>query len=109
VQRNRRTQIEEQIPMATFTVDPATLERLSHTLTGVEAQMQAMNMIVSGYQGLLGGGDIEGTLNDACNHWHYGTQKLNDHMKGVIQRLDAAAQWYSQSEDAVQAACGKSK
>jgi len=95
--------------MTTFTVDPATLQGLSRTLSGVESQMESMNTMVSGYQGLLGGSDVEGTLSDACNHWHYGTQKLADHMKGVIQRLNAASQTYSQSEDAVQAACGTSR
>jgi hypothetical protein len=95
--------------MTTFTVDPATLEALSTKLSSIHNAMDGMSSLVSIPQGLLGGSDIEGTLGDACNHWHYGTKKLADHMKGVVQRLDAAAQTYSKSEDAVQAACGKSK
>lgn len=95
--------------MTTFTVDPATLQALSGTLNAIHSDMATMSALVSIPQGLLGGSDIEGTLSDACNHWHYGTTKLADHMKGVVQRLDAAAQTYSRSEDAVQAACGKPK
>jgi uncharacterized protein YukE len=95
--------------MTTFTVNPATLEALSGKLSAIHSSMDGMSSLVSIPRGLLGGSDIEGTLNDACNHWHYGTKKLADHMKGVVQRLDAAAQTYNESEDAVQAACGKSK
>jgi hypothetical protein len=95
--------------VSTFTVDPATLEALSGKLSAIHNEMDGMNGIVSVAQGLLGGSDIEGTLGDACNRWHYGTKKLADHMKSVVQRLDAAAQTYSESEDAVQAACGKPK
>lgn len=95
--------------MSTFTVDPATLEALSGKLSSIHSEMETMSSLVSVPGGMLGGSDIEGTLSDACNHWHYGTQKLADHMKGVIQRLNAAAQTYSKSEDAVQAACGKGK
>lgn len=95
--------------MSTFTVDTATLEALSGKLSSIHSEMDGMSSLVSVPAGLLGGSDIEGTLSDACNHWHYGTQQLADHMKAVIQRLNAAAQTYAKSEDAVQAACGKSK
>ena len=95
--------------MTTFTVDPATLEALSGKLSSIHTEMEGMSTLVSVPAGVLGGSDIEGTLSGACNHWSYGTKKLADHMNGVVQRLNAAAQTYSQSEDAVQAACGKSK
>ena len=95
--------------MTTFAVDPASLQALSNTLSAIHGEMESMSRLVAVPAGSLGGGDIEATLDDAASHWHYGTTKLADAMKGVIQRLDAAAQTYRESEDAVQAACGTSK
>ena len=46
--------------MATFTVDPVTLEELSSTLSGVHSEMQNMHGMATGYEGLLGGSDLEG-------------------------------------------------
>jgi hypothetical protein len=43
--------------MTTFTVDPATLQELSSTLSGVHSQTQGMHETASGYEGLLGGSD----------------------------------------------------
>lgn len=95
--------------MATFTVNTSSLEALSRTLSSIQSEMQGMSATVDVPAGSLGGNDIEGTLGDACNRWHYGTQQLADHMKGVVQRLNAAAQTYSQSEDAIKAASVTSK
>ncbi len=84
--------------MATFTVDPATLQALSGTLSGIHAEMQSMHGVVEGYHGLLGGSDLEGEVESFCSHWGYGIGKLADHMTKVVQRLDAAAAAYAKSE-----------
>jgi hypothetical protein len=93
--------------MATFTVDPATLQELSGTLSGIHSQMQSMHGVASGYGGLLGGSDLEGDVEHFCSHWGYGIGQLADHMTKVVQRLDAAAAGYGKSEQDIGNACGK--
>jgi hypothetical protein len=84
--------------MATFTVDPATLSALSSTLTGIHSQMQNMHGVATGYEGLLGGGDLEGEVEGFCSKWNYGIGQIGDHMTQVITHLDAAAGGYQHSE-----------
>jgi hypothetical protein len=84
--------------MATFTVDPATLSELSSTLTGIHSQMQNMHGVATGYEGLLGGGDLESEVGSFCSTWNYGIGQIGDHMKEVITHLDGAAGGYHQSE-----------
>jgi hypothetical protein len=93
--------------MATFTVDPATLQELSSTLSGIHSEMQAMHGVASGYEGLLGGSDLEGEVGNFCSHWGYGIGQLADHMSKVLERLDAAAAGYGKSEQDIQQACEK--
>jgi hypothetical protein len=91
--------------MATFTVDPATLRALSSTLTGIHSQMESMHGVATGYEGLLGGSDLEGEVEHFCSHWGYGIGKLGEHMGKVVERLDAAASAYGKSEGEIQSAC----
>jgi hypothetical protein len=93
--------------MTTFTVDPATLHELSGTLSGIHSQMQSMHGTATGYEGLLGGSDLEGEVEHFCSHWNYGIGKLADHMGKVVQRLDEAAGGYGKSEQYIAKACGK--
>jgi hypothetical protein len=91
--------------MATFTVDPATLSELSSTLSGIHSQMQSMHGTASGYEGLLGGNDLQGAVEGFCSHWGYGIGKLADDMTKVIQRLEFAATNYGKSEQDIVGAC----
>jgi hypothetical protein len=84
--------------MATFTVDPATLSELSSTLTGIHSQMQNMHGVTTGYEGLLGGSDLEGEVEGFCSTWNYGIGQMSDHMTKVIQHLDGASAAYGKSE-----------
>jgi len=90
--------------MATFTVDPTTLQELSGTLSGIHSEMQAMHGVATGYEGLLGGSDLEGEVESFCSHWGYGIGKLADHMTKVVEHLDAAAATYQKSETDIQSA-----
>ncbi len=84
--------------MTTFTVDPATLQDLSSTLSGVHAQMQAMHGVATGFEGLLGGSDLEGEVEGSCSRWGYGITCLSNDMGEVVEHLNAAALGYSRSE-----------
>lgn len=90
--------------MTTFTVDPATLQDLSNTLSGVHAQMQAMHGVASGFEGLLGGSDLEGAVEDFCSHWGYGITCLADDMGQVVEHLNGAFECYSKNEQSIQKA-----
>lgn len=87
--------------MPTFTVDPASLSGLSSTLSSVHSQMQGMQGVASGYEGLLGGPDLEGEVSGFCSTWHYGITQLAQHMGEVVQRLDYAASGYGKSEQSI--------
>jgi hypothetical protein len=91
--------------MTTFTVDPATLQELSCTLSGIHSGMQSMHGVATGYEGLLGGSDLEGDVEHFCSHWGYGIGKLADHMGKVVERLDAAGAGYGKSERDIENAC----
>jgi hypothetical protein len=78
--------------MTTFTVDSATLQELSSTLSGIHSEMQNMHGVTTGYEGLLGGSDLEGEVAHFCSRWNYGMGKL-----GVRLRPQASgrATWTS--------------
>jgi len=91
--------------MATFTVDPATLQQLSNTLSDIHSEMQGMHGVATGYEGLLGGSDLEGSVEGFCSHWGYGLSLLSKDMEQVVEHLNAAFTCYSKSEqDIAQAA-----
>ncbi len=91
--------------MATFTVDPATLQALAVTLGGLCSQMEAMPDVATGFQGVLGGRALEGTVEHFCSNWHYGITLLEQHMQHVVQNLEKAAATYSASDQHVADAC----
>jgi hypothetical protein len=90
--------------MSTFTVDPASLSGLSSTLSQVHSQMQSMQGVASGYEGLLGGSDLEDAVSSFCSTWHYGISELGQHMAEVVQRLDYAGAGYGRSEQSIESA-----
>jgi hypothetical protein len=91
--------------MATFTVDPATLQQLSSTLSGIHSEMQGMHGVATGFEGLLGGSDLEGVLEGFCSHWNYGIGLLGEDMQKVVERLNNAAATYGKSESEIADAC----
>jgi hypothetical protein len=91
--------------MATFTVDPATLHELSSSLSAIHSEMDAMHGVATGYEGVLGGPDLEGEVEHFCSHWGYGIGRLADHMGKVVERLNAAAATYGKSETEIGDAC----
>jgi hypothetical protein len=93
--------------MATFTVDPATLSELSSTLSGIHSEMSNMHGVATGFEGLLGGSDLDGEVEHFCSHWGYGIGKLGDHMTKVVERLNAAAAGYGKSEQYIEQAAGQ--
>jgi hypothetical protein len=90
--------------MTTFTVDPASLSGLSSALSQIHAQMQSMQGVASGYEGLLGGSDLESEVSHFCSTWHHGISQLSEHMGEVVQRLDYAAAGYGRSETSIESA-----
>lgn len=91
--------------MATFTVDPTTLQALSLTVSGIHSEMQGMHGVATGYEGLLGGSDLEGDVEGFCSHWNYGIGQLSQHMAKVVERLNFAADTYGKSEEEIRQAC----
>ncbi len=92
--------------MSSFTVDPASLEVLAATLGQLCAQMESMPAVASGYQGLLGGRDLESEVEHFSSHWHYGLGQLEQHMRHVVANLQNASATYATSDAHVAQACG---
>jgi hypothetical protein len=93
--------------MATFTVDPATLLELSSTLSDVHSEMQSMHGVATGFEGLLGGSDLDSEVEGFCSHWGHGISVLAQHMGKVVESLNYAASTYGKSERNIQNACVK--
>jgi len=91
--------------MATFTVDPATLAELSCTLSQIHSEMQSMHGAATGFEGLLGGSDLDGLLEGFCSAWGHGISVLAQHMGNVVESLEYAAVTYGKSEHQIQNVC----
>lgn len=91
--------------MATFTVDPATLLELSSTLSSVHSEMQSMHGVATGFEGLLGGSDLDSDVEGSCSHWGHGISVLAQHMGNVVDSLNHAAATYGRSETEIANAC----
>ena len=90
--------------MSTFTVDPATLEALQSTISGLYAELSGMHSVAPSCGGAIGGSDLEGELSNFLNAWHTGIGLIEGDMQKVVQRLAEAARGYCQSETYVTAA-----
>jgi hypothetical protein len=90
--------------MSDLTVNPATLVALQATLANLFSGLSSMHSQVSGYQGVLGGSDLEGEVGHFLSRWHDGISLLEGDMKKVVQRLGAAASAYERSETLVASA-----
>ena len=86
--------------MATFTVDPASLQALASTLGGLCGQLEAMHDVASGFQGVLGGRALEGEIEHFCDNG-----LLQQHMQHVVENLGKAAATYSSSDQHIADAC----
>jgi hypothetical protein len=91
--------------MATFTVDTGSLQALAGTLGGLCGQMEAMQDVSGGYQGLLGGRALEGEVESFCSDWHYGIGLLEQHMQDIVENLGRAAATYATSERQIADVC----
>jgi hypothetical protein len=91
--------------MATFTVDPATLDELVTRLSHICSDMEGMHTVATGYEGLLGGHDLEGEVEHFSSHWNLGISRLGDHAKKVVQHLQAASATYKTTEGQITQAC----
>jgi hypothetical protein len=91
--------------MAMFTVDPGSLRALAGRLGQLCAQLEGMQDVATGYDGLLGGRALESEVQHFCSNWHYGIGLLEQHMQRVVQNLGRAAATYASSEEHVADAC----
>ncbi len=64
-----------------------------------------MHGVATGFEGLLGGGGLDGEVEGFCSHWGYGLGQMSDQMGKVVAKLDAAAQCYSSSDQQIGNAC----
>jgi hypothetical protein len=93
--------------MSTFTVDPATLEALQATISGLYGELSGMHSIAPSFSGAIGGSDLESELSSFLNAWHTGVGLIEGDMQKVVQRLGEASATYGQSESYIAAAsCG---
>jgi hypothetical protein len=87
--------------MATFKVDTDSLRTLHDRLVAIHGELMGTRRAVSGYEGRLGGSELDRKLEDFCGHWDHGLNQLETHMAGVLQRLLAAADAYEKCEQEI--------
>jgi len=84
--------------MTEFSVDPATLQDLSTTLSGIHGQVQAMPGVATGFEGLVGGSDLEGEIGAFCSQWGFWITYLGDDLVAAVRHLNDACLSYCITE-----------
>jgi hypothetical protein len=90
--------------MSTFTVDPDTLAKLQDYIATLCEDLTNMHKLSANYDGLIGGGPIEGEVTNFLNAWHTGIGMIEGDMQKVVRRLGEAAQSYENNDACVVAA-----
>jgi hypothetical protein len=90
--------------MASFVVDSRTLLAVRETLGRLQNQLLAMPTVVSGYDGMLGGVELESELEQFCTSWHYGILEVGEQIRELMDALLHAAAAYQQIEDGIRVA-----
>ena len=90
--------------MSKFLVDSRTLLAVRDTLGRLHDQLLGVHTVVGGYEGVIGGQELEAELEQFCGHWHSGIVELGGQITGMMRRLVAAAAAYQRIENRIVAA-----
>jgi hypothetical protein len=74
------------------------------TLGRLHLQLLAMPSMVSGYEGVLGGTELDSELEQFCAQWHYGALEIGERITELMGRLVDAADQYRRIEDGLASA-----
>lgn len=87
--------------MSSYRVSPDSLRALASRLDGIHSELMATGAVIGGYSGLLGSAAVEQALEDFFKNWSDGMHKIDGHLDGVVKRLEAAADAYEETDQAI--------
>jgi hypothetical protein len=87
--------------MSKFLVDSRTLLAVRDTLGRLHDQLLGMHTVAGGYEGVLGGRELEGELQHFCGRWHWGIVEIAGQITEMMGRLVQAAAAYQRIEDRI--------
>jgi hypothetical protein len=87
--------------MSGFLVDSRTLLAVRDKLGRLHDQLLGMHTVSWGYEGVLGGRELEGELQRFCGTWHWGILEIAGQITQMMGQLLQAAAAYQRIEDRI--------
>jgi hypothetical protein len=87
--------------MSQFVVDGSSLQSLRSELSLLHTRLLAMPSLVDGFEGLLGGDNMDQTVEDFCTSWHHGVSQVGGEIADLMGGLEKAAEAYQRIDDRV--------
>ncbi len=87
--------------MSRFVVDGSSLQSLRSELGLLHTRLLAMPSVVYGFEGLLGGDNMDQTVEDFCTSWHHGVSQVGGEIADLMGGLEKAAEAYQRIDDRV--------
>ncbi len=87
--------------MSRFVVDSHSLLAVRDRLGYLHDQLLGMHTVAAGYDGVLGGRELEGELQHFCGRWHWGIVQIGEQIMDMMGRLASAAAAYERIEQRV--------
>jgi hypothetical protein len=84
-----------------FVVDASTLQSLRTELGLLHTRLEAMPRLVDGFEGLLGGGNMDQAVEDFCTRWHHGVSQVAGEITDLMGGLEKAGDAYQRIDDRV--------
>jgi hypothetical protein len=84
-----------------FVVDSHSLLAVRDRLGQLHDQLLGMHTVAAGYDGVLGGRELEGELQHFCGRWHWGILQIGEQILDIMGRLTSAAAAYERIEHRV--------
>jgi hypothetical protein len=84
-----------------FVVDSHSLLEVRDGLGRLHDQLLGMHTVAGGYDGVLGGRELEGELQHFCGRWHWGIIQIGEQIIDMMGRLTSAAAAYERIEHRV--------
>jgi hypothetical protein len=93
--------------VSSFSVQPDELRRLAASLASFRAQLDRVGARLSSLgEAETGHAGVTSALRDFVDHWRYAVGKIDDHARGVEEKLDQAAESYTATDSGIARAAG---
>lgn len=87
--------------MSQFVVDATSLQALRTELGTLHTRLAALPSVVYGFEGLLGGDNMDQAVEDFCTSWHHSVSEVAGEVHDLMGGLDNAVHAYQEIDDRV--------